>query len=183
MRVLRTIETDDTNGFQMGDKITVPYGGQDFTATCQVVKDGKALFFFDECIDRIQMNKTNTNKGGYAESYLKKWIDENVFTVLHEIFGERLQNVSIPTVEQLFCELLSYRDMEELDYEQLPLQKIRQNRICSDSNGDWEWYWLQNRCESDCFAGVTYFGDCDYPSASNPNGVRIAFELKNEVAE
>ena len=176
MRVLRVVETDDSQGFQMGDKITVPYNVQDFTATCQVVKDGRALFFFDDCIGRRQMNNTNTNKGGYAESDLKAWIDKSVFPALQAVFGERLQSVDIPTVEQLFGDS-GYEKMEKLDCEQLPLQRIRQSRICSDPSGDWEWYWLQNRYGSVCFANVANCGGCNYIGASNSIGVRPAFVL------
>lgn len=182
MKVLRTIETDDANGFQIGDKITVPYGGQDFTATCQLVKDGKSTFFSDDCIGRRQMNNTNTNKGGYAESDLKAWIDKSVFPALQGVFGDKLQSVSIPTIEQVFGST-GYKYMEKLDCEQLPLQKIRQNRICSEPNGDWEWYWLQNRYGSTCFARVDSLGCCCYNIASGSAGVRIAFTLTNEVTK
>lgn len=178
MKVLRVFETDDRQGFQMGDKITVPYNGQDFTATCQIVKDGDALFFSDDCIGRRRMNDTNTNKGGYAESDLKKWIDKSVFPALRKVLGERLQSVDIPTVEQLFGSI-RYKYMEKFDCEQLPLQKIRQNRICCDPRGDWGCYWLQNRYYSAYFINVIGYGSCSAIDASTSNGVRIAFVLKN----
>lgn len=178
MKVLRVFETDDRQGFQMGDKITVPYNGQDFTATCQIVKDGDALFFSDDCIDRRQMNDANINKGGYAASDLKAWIDKSVFPALQAVFGDRLQSVDIPTLEQIFRDSV-FTKIEKLDCERLPLQRILQNRICSDPDGDWEWYWLQNRHDSDHFAIVGHYGDYNYENASCDGGIRIAFVLKN----
>lgn len=178
MKVIRPTALE-TDSFRVGDKIEVPLRLHTFTATCQEVKDGKALFFFDDVVDERPMNKRSTNEGGFEKSDLKAWIDKWVQPALQNIFGDRLQEVTIPTVEQVFGPDDRY---EDLGGEQLPLQKIRQNRVCSTAEGDWCWYWLQNKRESSSayFAGVYGNGNCGYNNASGSYGVRPAFALTDQ---
>ena len=60
--------------------------------------------------------------------------------------------------------------------------KLRRNRIAFQGhNGNWEWYWLANKHKRSAsnFAFVTYGGNAYYYYASNTNGVRPAFKIKN----
>lgn len=62
MKINRTM-TIETNEIQIGDRIQIGH----YTATCQ------ALFLLDQYLDKaMQMNKKNTNKGGYQESDLRE---------------------------------------------------------------------------------------------------------------
>lgn len=69
MKITRTM-TIDTNEIQIGDRIEV---GR-YTATCQALPgEGLALFLLDQYLDKaMQMNRKNTNVGGYAASDLRK---------------------------------------------------------------------------------------------------------------
>ena len=62
--------------------------------------------------------------------------------------------------------------------------KLRRNRIAFQGyNGEWEWYWLQNRLRdavsSSYFASVDGDGGATYGGASGAFGVRPAFKIKN----
>lgn len=180
MRVMRMVEANDSNGFMMGDKIEVDLDGfGSFTATCQEVKDGSALFFMDDCVTDRPMNQESTNKGGFEASDLCVWIQERLAPAFRELFGDRLQYVTIPTREQIFGKDEYADNYESLGEDQLPLQKIRQNRVCSDPEGDWDWYWLQNRRLNSAghFANVNSHGRSNYDYASPSLGVRPAFAL------
>lgn len=180
MRVMRMVETNDSNGFMMGDRIEVDLDGfGSFTATCQEVKDGSALFFMDDCVTDKPMNRKDTNRGGFEASDLCAWIQERLAPAFKEFFGDRLQYVTIPTREQIFGRDEYADKYESLGGDQLPLQKIRQNRVCSDPEGEWDWYWLQNRrlSSASTFAHVGSHGHSGSGTASNSAGVRPAFAL------
>lgn len=181
MRVMRMVETNDSNGFMMGDRIEVDLDGfGSFTATCQEVKDGAALFFMDDCVTDKPMNREDTNKGGFEASDLCAWIRERLTPAFKDFFGDRLQYVTIPTREQIFGRKYAETQYyESLEGEQLPLQKIRQNRVCSDPEGEWDWYWLQNRSlkYASHFAFVYSNGFSNFADASISGGVRPAFAL------
>ena len=69
MKITRTM-TIETNEIQIGDRIEVGH----YTATCQkLVGEGLALFLLDQYLDKpMQMNRKNTNAGGYDGSDLRK---------------------------------------------------------------------------------------------------------------
>ena len=69
MKALRQTEIE-TNEFRVSDQIRVGH----YTATCQkLVGEGLALFLLDQYLDKpMQMNRKNTNAGGYDGSDLRK---------------------------------------------------------------------------------------------------------------
>ena len=68
MIVMRRVKIE-VNRPKIGDRIRVGH----YTATCQDITPKGALFLFDQYLDRAyQMNRANTNKGGYPESDLRK---------------------------------------------------------------------------------------------------------------
>lgn len=68
MKIERIAEIETTD-ILIGDRIHVDH----YTATCQEITPKGALFLMDQYIDeKYPMNEANTNKGGYAESDLRK---------------------------------------------------------------------------------------------------------------
>ena len=68
MKVERLAEVETTD-IQIGDRIHVDH----YTATCQEITPKGALFLMDQYLDKpMVMNRNNSNKGGYAESVLRK---------------------------------------------------------------------------------------------------------------
>lgn len=167
----------------VGDRILVSLAELgDFTATAHKITDKGVLFIFDDYVTSRPMNNKNTNKGGYEKSDLKKWID----CVLLEAFPEELKNriadLSIPTVGELFGHDDEWNNehFEPDTDEQLLLMKERRNRVAY-LNNEWEWGWLRNATKEEFsaayFAYVGTYGDASYGSASAPFGVRPEFWL------
>ena len=181
MKVIRKQELEVTE-IQMGDQIVIPLAEfGEFTATAQKITEKGVLFMFDDCVAEQQMNKQWTNKGGYAKSYMKKWIETVLFSAFPEELQGRIQDLALPTYGMIFGHDDWYeRAIEPDNDEQLPLMAKRKNRV-ADFNDDYEWYWLQNATKKDYsavyFAGVYHGGHADYSGASNSSGVRPVFWL------
>ena len=87
----------------VGDRILVSLAELgDFTATAHKITDRGVLFIFDEYVTSRPMNSKNTNKGGYEKSDLKKWIDSVLLEAFPEELRNRIADLSIPTVGELF---------------------------------------------------------------------------------
>ena len=184
MKVLRKqeVEVQDIQKIQVGDQIVVPLAEfGDFTATAQKITDKGILFMFDDCVAEQPMNDDWTNKGGYAKSKLKKWMDTVLMSAFPEELQERIQDLTLPTYGQMFGHDDWYeRAIEPDDDEQLPLMAKRKNRV-ADFNDDYEWYWLQNATKKDYsavyFAYVNGNGPAHCSDASASYGVRPVFWL------
>lgn len=185
MKVLRKIQMKIGNPVaecHVGDQITVKLPGQKMTATCHKVTGQGALFVFDDCITRHQMNDTDTNEGGYAESDLCEWLNSELFEMFPDKLKRKMQKFSDGSMVRLltYGEVFGSEDIPSWvtpdGNEQLPLMKDRRNRIAF-IEGEWCWYWLQNPCSDDAsnFADVNAHGHADYGSASDSCGVRPAF--------
>lgn len=184
MNVIRKqeLEVQDIQQIQMGDQITIALAEfGEFTATAQKITDKGVLFMFDDCVAEQPMNNDWTNKGGYAKSKLKKWMDTILFNAFPEELQERIQDLTLPTYGQMFGHDDWYeRAIEPDNDEQLPLMAKRKNRV-ADYNDDYEWYWLQNATKKDysaaSFAVVYNHGYTTCYHASSSLGVRPVFWL------
>lgn len=183
MKITRTM-TIETNDIQIGDRIQVGH----YTATCQKLPgEGLALFYLDQYLDKaMQMNKRNTNKGGYDASDLRKELNSE--EILKDFTGLELVPFENGDLLRLafYGELFGHDDwyesgaVEPDDCEQWPLMKERANRIAERKGESYEWGWLQNKYvrSATLFCGVNAKGYADLWSASNSVGVRPAFLIK-----
>lgn len=179
MKVMRKQEIE-TNAVQVGDRIRV---GK-YTATCQKLADGKAIFLLDQYLDKpYPMNNRCTNEGGYDASDLrsefKNIILDHNFDGIRDLLvpfknGDLMR---IPTVGEMF----GYYDYYEMDdAEQWELMKDRRNRIAIREGDEYEWGWLQNKVKNSSanFARVADNGHAAYYNASlSAIGVRPVFQL------
>lgn len=171
------------DNIELGDKIDIPLEGLGtFTATVHKVTDDKVLFIFDDYVAKLPMNNENTNKGGYDESDLKDWIDVELFNKFPQEFRKRMTDLTIPTVGQMFGwdDEWNCDNFERDDDEQLPLMKLRRNRVAYYNN-EYMWGWLRNatkkKVSSAYFARVNCVGSALYFAASYSCGVRPEFWL------
>lgn len=184
MNVMRKqeLEVQDIQKIQVGDQIVIPLAEfGEFTATAQKITDKGVLFMFDDCVAEQQMNDDWTNKGGYAKSRMKKWIDTVLLNAFPEELQGRIQDLALPTYGMMFGHDDWYeRAIEPDNDEQLSLMAKRKNRI-ADFNDDYEWYWLQNATKKDysaaIFACVYTDGIAYCYGASYSCGVRPVFWL------
>lgn len=183
MKITRTM-TIETNDIQIGDRIQVGH----YTATCQKLPgEGLALFYLDQYLDKaMQMNKRNTNKGGYDASDLRKELNSE--EILKDFTGLELVPFENGDLLRLafYGELFGHDDwyesgaVEPDDCEQWPLMKERANRIAERKGESYEWGWLQNKYVRSAtgFCDVTNRGRANAWGASVSFGVRPAFLIK-----
>ena len=168
-----------TADIQIGDQIEIPLMDLGmFTATAHDVTDDGILFIFDDCVTRHCMNSDGTAKGGYENSELCKWINEELLEQFPTNLKSRIHDLTIPTYGQIFGHDDWYNQAITADDDkQLSLMKIRKNRICTYEN-DTCWYWLKNTTKSGAFfAFVVCFGLAGCCGAVFVRGVRPAFLL------
>lgn len=171
------------SNIEVGDKIVVDLKDLgEFEATAHEVTDKSVLFIFDDYITERPMNENSTNAGGYEESDLKKWIDNDLFDKFPVELKVRLRELTIPTVGQVFGwdDEWDKEHFEPDGDEQLPLMKLRKNRVAY-LNNEFKWGWLRNAMKkeysSTYFARVDGGGSADCIDASDSFGVRPAFRL------
>ncbi len=181
MKALRKQEVtiQAANEFKVGDQIEV---GK-YTATCQKVTRKGALFLLDQYLDTAyQMNRKNTNKGGYEASDLRKELQKEevlgIFSSVRSIMvpfknGDLFR---IPYAEEFFGDIDGYKSSGK---KQWSLMKDRNNCIAIREGEFWEWGWLQNKVKSSSvhFAVVGEGAYADCGNASSLFGVRPVFWL------
>lgn len=173
----------ELSNVEVGDKIVVNLKELgEFEATAHEVTDESILFIFDDYITERPMNENNTNAGGYEESDLKKWIENELFNKFPWELKTRLTDLTLPTVGQVFGwdDEWDREHFESDGDEQLPLMELRKNRVAY-LNNELKWGWLRNAMKkeysSTFFANVGSNGYADYDFASYSTGVRPAFRL------
>lgn len=180
MKVTRKMQFK-TDEIYVGDQITVKLKGFGrFTATAQKVTDKGVLFLFDDVIARHSMNESNTNKGGFDGSDMKKWLNEVVLRAFPKKLRKKVTEISLPTYGEIFGHDDYYENFEPDDDEQFEMMKRRGNRVC-DFKNDWCWWWLRNATKESVsgahFARVGNGGSTAYANASGTRGVRPEFWL------
>lgn len=182
MKVERKIDIV-TNDYMVGDKLTIEFkDGRTFTATVQKVDEKGPLFMFDDLVADKRMNNTNTNRYGFYNSDLYKWLATDFFKLFSDNLKDRIVDLTIPTYGQIFGHDDYYKNTFESDNdEQFSLMKDIRNRIAF-LDGKWDWYWLQNATKknvsSSYFAAVYSSGNANNITALNSCGVRPVFRLK-----
>lgn len=173
----------EVQDIQEGDQILIPLAEMgEFTATAYKVTDKGTLFIFDEYVASQPMNNKNTNNGGFEKSDLKKWMDSVLFMAFPDWLRDRITDLSIPTVGEMFGhgDEWDNEHFEPDTDEQLPLMRERENRVAYLKN-EWEWGWLRNAMKKEyssaSFAYVNSSGTAACSSASNSRGVRPEFWL------
>lgn len=173
----------ELSNVEVGDKIVVNLKELgEFEATAHEVTDESILFIFDDYITERPMNENNTNAGGYEESDLKKWIENELFNKFPWELKTRLTDLTLPTVGQVFGwdDEWDREHFESDGDEQLPLMELRKNRVAY-LNNEFKWGWLRNAMKkeysSTAFASVGSHGNANSNNASDSSGVRPAFRL------
>lgn len=179
MKVIRKVSME-VEHFEIGDQIKIKLkGAGKFTATCHKITNDGALFVFDNCVARKQMNDTDTTEGGFDESDLCAWLNTE--------FIDRFPNKYIKRiVRPEGCEHLLWLLSEEQVFgsnlpfdDQLELMRDPKHRVCSYPDGSRAAWWLRDVAASTNFASVSAGGNASYNSASYSSGVRPAFIIEN----
>ena len=187
MKVKRMIKSD-VDTFQVGDIIKFKLtDGEKVQAMAVQQENYGMLFCLVDCLaDEYSMNDTNTNEGGYEDSDLRKKLNTEIIArfpadikAMMVPFGNG-DFLRLPTEKEIFGENY-YGEYESPYVQQWKPMKQRRNRIAfQGKNGNWEWYWLQNKCRESAatFANVYYDGAANCDGASDSYGVRPAFKIR-----
>lgn len=163
---------------KVGDKTTIKLDGLgEFAATVHKVTDDKVMLIFDDYVAERPMNESGTNKGGFEDSDLNKWLHTEFVKALPYSIRARLTDVTIPTVGEMFGwdDEWDRNHFEADNDKQLPLMKQRRNRVAYYNN-ECECGWLRNATKKEFsaayFAIVYGRGYANYRYASGSCGVR-----------
>lgn len=162
---------------EVEDKTTIKLDGLgEFAATVHKVTDDKVMLIFDDYVAKRPMNESGTNKGGFEDSDLNKWLHTEFVKALPYSIRARLTDVTIPTVGEMFGwdDEWDRNHFEADNDKQLPLMKQKRNRVAYYNN-ECECGWLRNATKKEFsaahFAGVIAGGVTCY-FASYSFGVR-----------
>lgn len=168
----------DLKDAEVGDKTIIKLDELgEFTATVHKVTDDKIMLIFDDYVTERPMNESNTNKGGFEDSDLNKWLHTEFVKALPYSIRTRLADVTIPTVGEMFGldDEWDRNHFEADNDKQLPLMKQRRNRVAYYNN-ECECGWLRNATKKEFssayFAVVDDGGFTSYSGASLSYGVR-----------
>lgn len=168
----------DLKDAEVGDKTTIKLDGLgEFAATVHKVTDDKVMLIFDDYVAKRHMNESGTNKGGFEDSDLNKWLHTEFVKALPYSIRARLTDVTIPTVGEMFGwdDEWDRNHFEADNDKQLPLMKQRRNRVAYYNN-ECEYGWLRNATKKEFssayFALVRDFGGAICAGASGSYGVR-----------
>jgi hypothetical protein len=163
---------------EVEDKTTIKLDGLgEFAATVHKVTDDKVMLIFDDYVAKRPMNESGTNKGGFEDSDLNKWLHTEFVKALPYSIRARLTDVTIPTVGEMFGwdDEWDRNHFEADNDKQLPLMKQKRNRVAYYNN-ECECGWLRNATKKEfssaVFACVGSSGYTNYYDASNSFGVR-----------
>lgn len=163
---------------EVEDKTTIKLDGLgEFAATVHKVTDDKVMLIFDDYVAKRPMNESGTNKGGFEDSDLNKWLHTEFVKALPYSIRARLTDVTIPTVGEMFGwdDEWDRNHFEADNDKQLPLMKQKRNRVAYYNN-ECECGWLRNATKKEFsaayFADVYDYGNTDCGYASLSFGVR-----------
>ena len=184
MEVVRKIKLK-AEKFKPGDIISFELSdGEKVRARAVKREKNGMLFCTVDCLkQKEQMNSSDTNKGGYEASDLRKKLNSEILDRFPAEIRDRMKPMEngdllrIPTEREIFGEN-KYGDSDNA--EQWPCMKQVRNRIALlGYNGNLPWYWLQNRSRNSAsnFCNVNTAGNVYANYASNSHGVRPVFLL------
>lgn len=163
---------------EVEDKTTIKLDGLgEFAATVHKVTDDKVMLIFDDYVAKRPMNESGTNKGGFEDSDLNKWLHTEFVKALPYSIRARLTDVTIPTVGEMFGwdDEWDRNHFEADNDKQLPLMKQKRNRVAYYNN-ECECGWLRNATKKEfssaVFARVNGGGNAYCYDASYSLGVR-----------
>lgn len=147
---------NSTSGLKVGDIITEKtLDGEEMDLVVVDMGPDWARFESKDCLPvEVAYNQNNRNAGGFADSDLKHYLNEEVFNNLPEELRNVIAEVErkqengksslcrlfLPTESELFGDCCYSEDDA---YSQIEYYKDRRNRIkCNRKGGSPDWYWL-----------------------------------------
>lgn len=185
---------NNASGLKAGDIITEKtLDGEEMDLVVVDMGPGWARFESKDCLPvEVAYNQNNRNAGGFADSDVKRYLNEEVFNNLPEELRNVIAEVErkqengksslcrlfLPTESELFGDCCY---SEDDTYSQIEYYKDRRNRIkCNRKGGSPDWYWtasVRSGASTLCVA-VDYGGNSDYWGASSELYVPVCFVIQ-----
>ena len=175
---------DEVGKWQIGDIIRFTLRtGEEVEAQCQRVDPEGATFCLTHCLEEGQpMNEENTNKGGWDESDLRKYLNTKILDSFPESIKSKMKPIykddllTLPAVEDIFGEWDFDRWEPKGGAEpNWPLMKHRQYR----AKGNWWWERSARYDSATAFCYVNTNGYASSSFASFSLGLAPAFLIAN----
>ena len=156
---------------------------------------GDCVFWFRRIIGRHYMNSDNTNKGGFRDSDMNAYLNDEVFALLPDELQsviavhktvQKTADENVETEGRLFL-MSVYEGRGANDWaeyngidKQFPFFEERRNRVAYDEDGDPVWYWTADPSAANTtnFCTFTAGGSSSHSSASAEGGVAPLFVIK-----
>ena len=185
---------DNTSGLKVGDIITEKtLDGEEMDLVVVDMGPGWARFESKDCLPvEVAYNQNNRNAGGFVDSDVKRYLNEEVFNNLPEDLRNVIAEVErkqengesslcrlfLPTESELFGDCCY---SEDGTYSQIEYYKDRRNRIkCNRKGGSPDWYWtasVRSGGSSLCVS-VDGNGNSDLWDAGNELYVPVCFVIQ-----
>lgn len=181
--------------FSVGDTITGELkDGREFTVEVAAInpyEQNTVALVFKDIVDYHCMNKERANKGGWRDSDMRKWLNEEFIELLpddlREVIKERTivqkqDGVEIVSTDKLWLpsrtEVCGGDYLTNVGDVQFDLFKDKRNRAKCDS-GSSAWWWGRSPYyrNYNYFCSVSTYGGACYRNASSSGGVAPAFIL------
>ena len=179
---------------KIGDIITEKtLDGEEMDLVVVDMGPGWARFESKDCLPvEVAYNQNNRNAGGFADSDVKRYLNEEVFNSLPEELRNVIAEVErkqengksslcrlfLPTESELFGDCCY---SEDDTYSQIEYYKDRRNRIkCNRKGGSPDWYWtasVRSGASTVCVS-VDDYGYSDYWHASYELYVPVCFVVQ-----
>jgi len=147
--------------------------GEHCEAMVAAIDQEKALCIFRDCVGECHvMNKEDTNKGGWLECDMRRYLNEELIKKFPDDFRARLQQDDNGDYLRLLDET------ELFGKEKYSIFEDERNLRALEHKGaeSFEWFWTRTLHGSACFGDVDYAGILSgNGSASFVLGVRPAF--------
>ena len=175
---------EEVGEWQMGDIIRFTLlTGEEVEAQCQRVDPEGATFCLTHCLEEEQpMNEEDTNKGGWDESNLRKYLNTEILNSFPESIRNKMKPIykddllTLPAVEDIFGEWDFDRwEPKEGAEPNWPLMKHRQYR----AKGNWWWERSASATDATGFCLVSANGFASNSLASYSAGLAPAFLIGN----
>lgn len=184
---------------QVGDELDITLKtGEELTVQAVGTTERGLIFLLKDCMkDEHGMNKRMTNKGGWKDSAMRKWLNEDVLprlpkelqamivprTIRQKINGEEVQTQDklwLPSFTEMFgADAAAEWAPGDLGDEQFELFDSERSRVKEvPGRGTW-WYWLRSPIASNStsFCLVVSNGIAYLHAASVAFGVAFGFCL------
>lgn len=178
----------------VGDKIPFELlNGQKVCAVVAAIEPynkNEVVFVFEDCIAKHKMNEENTNKGGWKDCQMRKYLNGDIYNLLPDDLKESIKDRKIVqklgdkeyvSIDKLWLPSsteLGYKYSVDVDDVHFPLFKDEKSRV-RQINGETEWWWERSpgANNSSYFYNVNYFGTSYNNGAYTSLGVCPCFSI------